>query len=95
MQIRLLRGNVQTRLRKLREGMYDGIILAAAGIERLDLHEEQGIYYEYLDPDTFLPAAGQGILAVESRKDDREIAPVLAAIHSPEAACLLRQRDPS
>lgn len=88
-QIRLLRGNVQTRLRKLREGMYDGIILAAAGIERLDLHEEQGIYYEYLDPDTFLPAAGQGILAVESRKDDREIAPVLAAIHSPAAELLL------
>ena len=88
-QIRLLRGNVQTRLRKLREGQYDGIILAAAGIERLDLHQEEGIHYEYLDPETFLPAAGQGILAVESRTKDEEIKEVLSAIHSSQAELLL------
>ncbi|MBQ9155789.1 MAG: hydroxymethylbilane synthase, partial [Eubacterium sp.] len=88
-QVRLLRGNVQTRLRKLREGLYDGIILAAAGIERLELEKEEGISYEYLDPDTFLPAAGQGILAVESRRDDPEMAEVLGAIHSKEAELLL------
>ena len=87
-QIRILRGNVQTRLRKLKEGQYDGIILAAAGIERLDLHED-GIYYEYLDPDVFLPAAGQGILAVESRENDEDMADVLAAIHSEAAGRLL------
>ena len=88
-QIKLLRGNVQTRLRKLREGHYDGILLAAAGIERLEYQEEKGVFYEYLDPDEFLPAAGQGILAVESRNDDEEMKEILKAIHSREAACLL------
>ena len=88
-QIKMLRGNVQTRLRKLKEGQYDGIILAAAGIERLGYQEEEGIFYQYLDSDVFLPAAGQGILAVESRTDDREMAEMLQAIHCPEAECLL------
>ena len=88
-QIKLLRGNVQTRLRKLKEGQYDGIILAAAGIERLGYENEEEFYYEYLEPETFLPAAGQGILAVESRMDDAETAEMLAAIHDAEAACLL------
>lgn len=88
-QIKLLRGNVQTRLRKLKEGQYDGIILAAAGIERLGYDNEEEFHYEYLEPGTFLPAAGQGILAVESRTDDAETAEMLAAIHDAEAACLL------
>lgn len=88
-QVRMLRGNVQTRLRKLKEGQYDGIILAAAGIERLGYEKEEGFSYEYLDPERFLPAAGQGILAVESRTDDAEMAEMLAAIHDDEAACLL------
>lgn len=88
-QIKLLRGNVQTRLRKLKEGQYDGIILAAAGIERLGYENEEEFHYEYLEPETFLPAAGQGILAVESRMDDAETAEMLAAIHDAEAACLL------
>lgn len=88
-QIKLLRGNVQTRLRKLKEGQYDGIILAAAGIERLGYENEEEFHYEYLEPGTFLPAAGQGILAVESRTDDAETAEMLAAIHDAEAACLL------
>lgn len=88
-QIKLLRGNVQTRLRKLKEGQYDGIILAAAGIERLGYENEEEFHYEYLEPQTFLPAAGQGILAVESRMDDAETAEMLAAIHDAEAACLL------
>lgn len=88
-QIKLLRGNVQTRLRKLKEGQYDGIILAAAGIERLGYENEEEFHYEYLEPETFLPAAGQGILAVESRMGDAETAEMLAAIHDAEAACLL------
>lgn len=88
-QIKLLRGNVQTRLRKLKEGQYDGIILAAAGIERLGYEKEEEFHYEYLEPGTFLPAAGQGILAVESRTADAETAEMLAAIHDAEAACLL------
>lgn len=88
-RIKLLRGNVQTRLRKLKEGQYDGIILAAAGIERLDYQKEEGICYEYLNPDVFLPAAGQGILAVESRTEDQEMAEILGAIHSEKAGRLL------
>ncbi len=88
-QVKMLRGNVQTRLRRLKEGRYDGIILAAAGIERLEYEKEEGFYYEYLEPETFLPAAGQGILAVESRTDDAEMANMLAAIHNAEAACQL------
>lgn len=88
-QMKLLRGNVQTRLRKLKEGQYDGIILAAAGIERLGYENEEEFHYEYLEPETFLPAAGQGILAVESRTGDAETAEMLAAIHDAEAACLL------
>ena len=93
-QIRMLRGNVQTRLRKLKEGQYDGIILAAAGIERLEYsdpayREQEGIHFEYMDPEIFLPAAGQGILAVECRLDDPEMAGILAAINCPQAACLL------
>ena len=88
-KIKLLRGNVQTRLSKLRDGQYDGIILAAAGIERLGYEKEEGIHYQYLDPDVFLPAAGQGILAVESRTEDAEMAEILVAIHSEKAECLL------
>ena len=87
--IRMLRGNVQTRLRKLKEGRYDGIILAAAGIERLEISEESELYYQYMDPEIFLPAAGQGILAVESRTGDSEMRDILAAIHNEQAACLL------
>lgn len=87
--IKLLRGNVQTRLSKLRDGQYDGIILAAAGIERLGYEKEEGLHYQYLDPDVFLPAAGQGILAVESRTEDAQMVEILAAIHSEKAECLL------
>lgn len=88
-QIKMLRGNVQTRLRKLKEGQYDGIILAAAGIERLGYQKEEGVFYEYLDEDVFLPAAGQGILVVESRTDDAEMAEILNVIHDREAEALL------
>ena len=68
-EIRMLRGNVPTRLQKLKDGQYDGIILAAAGLKRLHLEKEDGLFYEYFSKEDFLPAAGQGILAVEIRKD--------------------------
>ena len=67
-----LRGNVPTRLNKLREGQYDGIILAAAGLKRLGLLNEPDLSYEYFNIDEFLPAAGQGILALEIRKGSLE-----------------------
>ncbi|UCG37780.1 MAG: hydroxymethylbilane synthase [bacterium] len=62
-----LRGNVNTRLRKLREGMYDAIILAMAGVKRLGWEQE---VTEILDPGTMLPAIGQGALGIEARLDD-------------------------
>ena len=68
-EIRMLRGNVPTRLQKLKDGQYDGIILAAAGLKRLHLEQEDGLFYEYFSKEDFLPAAGQGILAVEICKD--------------------------
>lgn len=85
--IKLLRGNVQTRLQKLKDGQYDGILLAAAGLERLELLKEDGIYLEYLEPESFLPATGQGILAVEVKTG--HMPEVLAAIHCKEAALVL------
>lgn len=87
-QIKLLRGNVQTRLRKLQEGEYDGILLAAAGLERLGLDQPEGLFLEYLNQEQFVPAAGQGILAVEIRNG--ELADVMAAIHSVDAEVMLR-----
>lgn len=87
-RIKLLRGNVQTRLQKLRDGEYDGILLAAAGLKRLGLDAPEGLHLEYLDKEQFIPAPGQGILAVEVRKG--ELAEVMAAIHSEEAAVMLR-----
>ena len=86
-KIKVLRGNVQTRLRKLKEGQYDGIILAAAGLERLGYQDNEEFHYDYMNTDQFLPAAGQGILAVESRTGDWE--EVLSAIHSEEGAMML------
>ncbi len=59
-----IRGNVQTRLRKLDEGQYSATILAAAGLKRLGLEHRISRYFE---PDEMLPAAGQGILAVQGR----------------------------
>jgi hydroxymethylbilane synthase len=60
-----LRGNVPTRLRKLREGQYDAIVLAAAGLQRLGLAHEHTLI---LDPVRFPPAPGQGALALQSRE---------------------------
>ncbi|WP_024345216.1 hydroxymethylbilane synthase [Lacrimispora indolis] len=62
-----LRGNVTTRLSKLMEGSFDGIILAAAGLKRLGLWEDSRYDYHCFDCESFIPAGGQGILAVEGR----------------------------
>ena len=61
------RGNVDTRLRKLAEGQVEAILLAAAGLERLG---KTDWVREKLDPKDFCPAAGQGSLGIETRKDD-------------------------
>ncbi len=64
-----LRGNVDTRLRKLESGEYDAIILAAAGVHRLGL---EAMYVREFQPDVMCPAVGQGALAIEIRRDDDE-----------------------
>ncbi len=66
---RTLRGNVQTRLKKLKEGACDGILLAAAGLKRLGIEEGEEWRFIRLSPEQFLPAGGQGILAVETKAD--------------------------
>lgn len=65
-----IRGNVDTRINKLRSGEYDGIILAAAGLKRLGLDKEKDLSYKYFDKDEIMPAGGQGIIAVEARNED-------------------------
>jgi hydroxymethylbilane synthase len=72
-----LRGNVDTRLRKATAGDYDAVILAAAGLGRLDL---EGAITELLDPDVMLPAVAQGALAIECRTDDCEVVDLVAAL---------------
>lgn len=78
-----LRGNIDTRLRKVLEGEYDAIILAAAGMERLDLAKH---ITEYLSLDIMLPAPGQGALAIQCRSDDAGMLQLLKPIHDP-ATC--------
>lgn len=67
----LLRGNVPTRIEKLKNDMYDGIILAAAGIDRLGLNADEELNYRYFSVEEMIPAGGQGIIVIEGRKDDK------------------------
>ncbi len=85
--IESLRGNLDTRLRKLDEGQYDAIILAAAGLNRLGLSDR---ITEYLDPDIMLPAIGQGSLGIEFRSNDSRMREILASIHHEETATCVR-----
>lgn len=66
---RPLRGNVNTRLEKLRKGEYDAIVLAAAGVKRMGLEKEADFTYRYLSEEEMLPAACQGIIAIETAED--------------------------
>ncbi|HUB51371.1 MAG TPA: hydroxymethylbilane synthase, partial [Terracidiphilus sp.] len=74
------RGNVDTRLRKLGEGQVDAILLASAGLDRLG---KTDWIRERLDPSIFCPAAGQGALGIETRKDDYGIIEALAFLDNP------------
>jgi hydroxymethylbilane synthase len=81
-RIKALRGNVPTRVDKLRRGDYDAIVIAAAGIQRLGLDLDE-LEHRILPPALMLPAPGQGALAIEIRKDD------------PRARCLEQLHDPA
>jgi len=82
-----LRGNVDTRIRKIRRGDCAGAVLAMAGLKRvgLDAHVTAA-----LDPNEFLPAPGQGALAVQSRADDARVRVLVAAIHDERTALAVR-----
>lgn len=88
-----LRGNVGTRLAKLKNGEYDGIILAAAGLKRLNLLADDEFQYEYLSEETFIPAAGQGIIAVEGRQEEYLIKLLNTWHNIPSMYCLETERE--
>ena len=89
--VKPLRGNVGTRLRKLDEGEFDAIILAAAGLKRLGLGER--IACE-LAPEISLPAPGQGAVGIEIRSDRADLAALLAPFnHEVTAACVNAERS--
>ncbi|CAN5256702.1 hydroxymethylbilane synthase [soil metagenome] len=77
LRIEPLRGNLDTRLRKRDEGHYDAIVLAAAGLKRLGLESRIRVAF---DPDTMLPAAGQGALGIEVRADRQDLIDLLAPL---------------
>ncbi len=77
-----LRGNVDTRVRRARDGEYDGIVIAAAGVERLGLGDA---ITEYLALEVMLPAPGQGALAVQCRAADQATRELLATLDDPDA----------
>jgi hydroxymethylbilane synthase len=94
-----LRGNVPTRIRKLAEGGFDAIVLAAAGVERLQATQRldgalAGIEVVRLDPARFVPAPAQGALAVQCRRDDGAVLAALARIDdAPSRAAVMAERD--
>lgn len=83
LQVEFLRGNVGTRLQRLDEGLFDAIILAAAGLRRLGLGER--ITYR-LAPEICLPAVGQGVLGIECRENDEASRALVDALNDPQTA---------
>jgi hydroxymethylbilane synthase len=78
LRVEPMRGNVDTRLRKLDEGQFDAIVLAAAGLHRLGFAER---ITEHLPVELMLPAVGQGALAIETRSDDAEVNRVISVLN--------------
>ena len=83
-----IRGNVPTRVQKLRDGNFDAIVLAKAGLDRLNLDVSDLDAYEF-DPREFIPAPAQGALACQIRTSDTELAKILKALHNPKIANLV------
>ncbi len=90
LKINFLRGNVNTRLAKLDAGEYDAIILAAAGLIRLEMESRIS---SYMTTELSLPAGGQGAVGIECRMDDKEMLALLAPLHHQDtASCVLAER---
>ena|SRR5699024_1357454 len=91
LEIKWIRGNIDTRLEKLRTEDFDAIILAAAGLKRMGWGDD--IVTEYLREDTMMPAIGQGALGIECRSDDKELLDILNAVHDEEVkTCVTSER---
>ncbi len=90
LEIEVLRGNVQTRLRKLDDGLYDAIILAASGLDRLELTDRIA---GRLTPEQSLPAVGQGALGIECRAGDERVMGLVASLnHEPTRIRITAER---
>lgn len=87
LKIEQLRGNLNTRLRKLDEGLFDAIILAVAGVKRLGWENR---ITDILPPDLSLPAIGQGAVGIECRKDDEFINSLIMPLNHPETSVCVR-----
>lgn len=88
--IRPMRGNLDTRLKKLESENFDALVLAAAGVKRLNLEHK---ITEYLSPAIMLPAIGQGALCIEIRRDDAIVGPMVATLdHAPTRAVVAGER---
>ena len=91
LQIKWIRGNIDTRLSKLENEDYDAIILAAAGLRRMGWSDD--IVTTYLDKETLIPAIGQGALGIECRSDDKELLDLLSKVHNSDvASCVTAER---
>lgn len=91
-----LRGNVPTRIQRLKDGAFDAIVLAAAGVERLHAEQRLGadVVVQRLEPKRFVPAPAQGALAVQCRRDDLRVLAALAHLdHAPTRAAVTAERD--
>lgn len=88
LKIKWIRGNIDTRLRKLETEDYDAIILAAAGLKRMGWSDD--VVTEYLDTNTCIPAVGQGALAIECRDDDKELLTLLEKYTCPKTSKSVR-----
>lgn len=87
-----IRGNVPTRVGKLRDGKFDAIVLAKAGIDRLEFDYSDLRAFEF-SPEEFIPAPAQGVLALQTRSDDQELIEVLKNIHNKDVGrCISVER---
>ena len=90
LHVRSIRGNLDTRMKKLDSGEFDAILLAAAGLIRLDMAH---VITEYLSEATMVPAAGQGALCVETRENDNFINPLMEQLNDPDTRkCVTGER---
>ncbi|HLR19821.1 MAG TPA: hydroxymethylbilane synthase [Staphylococcus sp.] len=91
LQIKWIRGNIDTRLSKLDTEDFDAILLAAAGLKRMGWSDD--IVTTYLDKDALVPAIGQGALGIECRSDDEELLTLLKQVHNQDVAdCVTAER---